>query len=148
MERRALAAEAMLRTFLDSGVLVAAYRGQEADRDTALSILADPNRTFVASPFLYMEVIPKTVFNRRHLERAFYEKYFRQTEWIKDVAELAAVAQREAEKAGLAAMDALHLAAAHLARADELITTEKSTKPIHRCKLIKVVYLYENPRSD
>jgi hypothetical protein len=39
-------------------------------------------------------------------------------------------------------MDALHLAAAHLLKADELITTEKPGKSIHRSSLVKVVYLF------
>lgn len=132
----------MRRTFLDSSVLIAAFRGKAADRELALGILQDSNRTFVASPFLYLEVIPKTVFHKRQLERACYEKYSRPTEWIKDVVGIAVVAQREAEMAGLAAMDALHVAAAHLARADEFITTEKSSKSIHHSTLVKVVYLY------
>jgi len=132
----------MLRTFLDSSALIAAFRGEAADRDLALGILEDRSRTFIASPFLYLEVIPKTVFHKRQLERAFYEKYFRGTEWVKDVAEITVVAQREAELAGLAAMDALHLAAAYLAQAGEFITTEKPGKSIHRSTLVKVVYLY------
>jgi hypothetical protein len=45
------------------------------------------------------------------------------------VIELAA--QSEAAKAGLGAMDALHLAPAHLSPADEFITTEKPNKAIH-----------------
>jgi hypothetical protein len=48
----------------------------------------------------------------------------------------------EAAKAGLGAMDALHLAAAYLAGADELITTEKPAKAIHRSSLVRVVYLF------
>ena len=133
----------MRRSFLDTSVLIAAFRGTAADRELALAIVEDSNRTFIASPFLYLEITPKPLFYRQHLECAFYEKYFRQAEWIRDVAEIAAVAQREAEIAGLAAMDALHIAAAHLARADELITTEKSSKPIHRSTLVRVVCLYQ-----
>jgi hypothetical protein len=39
-------------------------------------------------------------------------------------------------------MDALHIAAAIEAKADELVTTEKSTKPMHRVTEVKVVSLY------
>ena len=39
-------------------------------------------------------------------------------------------------------MDSLHLAAAHLLKADEFITTEKPNKSIHRSSLVKVVYLF------
>ena len=39
-------------------------------------------------------------------------------------------------------MDSLHVAAAHLLKADEFITTEKPKKSIYRSGLIKVVYLF------
>ena len=39
-------------------------------------------------------------------------------------------------------MDALHVAAAFLLRADELITTEKPGKPMYRTTLVKVCWLY------
>jgi hypothetical protein len=132
----------MVRTFLDAGVLIAGARATGEQQEKVLRILEDPERVFVASPFLYLELIPKAAFNKRRLERAFYEKYFRGTEWGKDAAKIAVVAQREAELAGLAAMDALHLAAAHLARADEFITTEKPGRSIHRSTLVKVLYLF------
>lgn len=56
-------------------------------------------------------------------------------------------AAKQAETYGLAAMDALHVAAALTANASELITTEKPSKPIHRVKglfdrsLIALIYL-------
>jgi predicted nucleic acid-binding protein len=59
------------------------------------------------------------------------------------VARIEAVAQAEATKAGLGAMDALHLAAARLSRADEFITTEKPLKAIHRSTIVRVVYLFD-----
>jgi len=39
-------------------------------------------------------------------------------------------------------MDSLHIAAAHLLKADEFITIEKPTRSIHRSSLVKVVYLF------
>jgi predicted nucleic acid-binding protein len=41
-------------------------------------------------------------------------------------------AEHEAETFGLSAMDALHIAAAKRAECDELVTTEKTTKPLFR----------------
>ena len=49
---------------------------------------------------------------------------------------------REAARAGVGPMDALHLAAAHLLKADEFITTEKPNKSIHRTSLVKIVSLF------
>ena len=133
----------MLKTFLDAGVLIAAARGSETDRQRGLSILEDPARAFFATAFLYLELLPKAVFNQRHLEKVFYEKYFREAQWMQNFDEIVALARLEAERAGLGAMDALHLAAAHLAGAAEFITTEKPTAPMYRSALVKIVYFYK-----
>jgi hypothetical protein len=52
------------------------------------------------------------------------------------------LARTEAARCGLAAMDALHVAAAFLLKADELVTTEKPGKPMYRTALAKVRWLY------
>lgn len=132
----------MVRTFLDSGVLLAAARAVSRDQERALQILEDVNRTFLTSPFVHLELVPKAIYHKKRLERAFYEEYFRAAEWIRDLNRIETVAQSEAAKSGLAAMDALHVAAAHLAEADEFITTERLGKPIYRSSLIRVVYLF------
>jgi hypothetical protein len=58
--------------------------------------------------------------------------------WAPISAELAEAALGEAVQVGLGPMDALHVAAAVLLGADELITTEANTKPLHRTKLVRV----------
>jgi hypothetical protein len=133
----------MIQTFFDSGVLITAARSVGPDQERALQFLEDPNRSFLTSPFVQLEVLPKAIFHKKRLERSFYERYFRNATWYRDVARIEVVAQSEATKAGLGAMDALHLAAAHLSRADEFITSEKPPKAIHRSTLVKVVYLFE-----
>ena len=100
------------------------------------------NRTFVVSPFLYLELVPKAIFNKRRFEKAFYDQYFQETQWSGNLRQIAALARAEAERAGLGAMDALHLAAAHLAGAIEFITTEKPTSSIFRSTLLPVRSLY------
>jgi len=132
----------MIRTFCDSGVLIAATRSIGRDRERALQLLEAPNRVFLTSPFVHLEVVPKAIFFKKRLERSFYDRYFTNAVWFREVDKIEAAAQAEAAKAGLAAMDALHLAAAHLSRADEFITTEKPNKAIHRSSLVKVVYLF------
>lgn len=42
----------MTRTFIDSGVLIVAARGEGAIAERALAILEDPNREFASSVFL------------------------------------------------------------------------------------------------
>jgi predicted nucleic acid-binding protein len=132
----------MIRTFFDSGVLIAFARSLDPDAERALRILGDPNRVFLTSPFVHLEMVPKAIFFRKRIERSFYDRYFTNAVWYREVDKIEAEAQTEAAKAGLAAMDALHLAAAHLSRADEFITTEKPNKAIHRSSLVKVVYLF------
>jgi predicted nucleic acid-binding protein len=132
----------MIRTFLDSGVLIAAARSLDPDGERALKFFEEPNRVFLTSPFVHLEVVPKAIFFRKQMERSFYDKYFQNAVWFREVDKIEVAAQTEAARAGLGAMDALHLAAAHLSRADEFITTEKPNKAIHRSSLVKLVYLF------
>src|SRR5438132_11294289 len=120
----------MTRTFLDSGVLIAAARSVSPDWERALQLLEDPDRVFLTSPFIYLELVPKAIFHRRRLEHSFYEKYFQRAVWFRDVEKIEASAQAEAERSGLSAMDALHVAAAYLSDAEELIRIEKPGKTI------------------
>jgi hypothetical protein len=133
----------MIRTFFDSGVLIAAARSLDPDGERALMFLDDPKRVFLTSPFVHLEVVPKAIFFQQRLERSFYARYFKNAIWFRDVGKIEVAARKEAAKAGLGAMDALHLAAAHLSHADEFITTEKPNRAIHRSSLVKVVYLFK-----
>ena len=133
-----------LWTFLDAGVLIVGARGEDEERQRALEILEDPQRSFVASSFLYLEVGPKAAFHKRMVETAFYDRFFQGAKWVRDLERIDDLARSEAVKHGLGAMDALHLAAAHLSGAEEFITTEKRSKPIYRSGLVKVVYLFQS----
>ena len=130
------------RTFLDSGVLIAAYSAQRDLKNTALTVLEDRNRVFLSSPYIRHELCPKALFNKRHMEDRFYREYFQRATMFNDVRLILERASREAARSGVSAMDSLHLAAAHLLKADEFITTEKPNKSIHRSSLVKVVYLF------
>ena len=132
----------MIRTFFDSGVLIAAARSVGPDRVRALELLGEPDRIPLTSPFVHLEVVPKATFFKKRLEQSFYDRYFANAVWFREVDRIESAAQTEATKAGLGAMDALHLAAAHLSNADEFITTEKPSKAIHRSSLVKVIYLF------
>lgn len=67
----------MIRTFFDSGVLITATRFQSQDADRALKFLEDPNRIALTSPFVRLEVLPKAIFFKKHLERLFYDRISR-----------------------------------------------------------------------
>jgi predicted nucleic acid-binding protein len=59
--------------------------------------------------------------------------------WVSLSDELAELAQQQAEKFGLSALDSLHVAAAISAGANEFITTEKTGKPLHRVRDFRII---------
>ena len=132
----------MTLTFIDSGVLIAASRGVGDVARRATEVLDDPERTFASSDFVRLEVLPKPVYYGRHAEAAFYEAFFQAvTRWA-DVEATVRQAYDESRAQGLAAMDALHVAAATIVGADELVTTEKPGRLIHRTRSVSVRTLY------
>jgi len=130
------------RTFLDSGVLIAAYRGSPSIEAPAISILDDPNRVFLSSPFIRHEISPKALYNRRPDEYRFYQNYFRRAVFCDDLKSILSHAGKESAKSGVSAMDSLHIAAAYLLGADEFFTSEKPGRSIYRTSLVKVIYLF------
>jgi len=131
-------------TFIDSGVLVTAARGVGEDSEKALEILADSSREFASSEFIKMEVIPKAIYNRKTAEAEFYESFFSAvTYWANDIEKVIQDAYNIACQYGLAAMDALHVAAALSVGAEEFVTTEKKTKPMFRISSIKVISIFD-----
>jgi predicted nucleic acid-binding protein len=129
-------------TFLDSSVLIAAHRGQSPDRESALRIMNDSSRALIVSPFLYLETVPKAVYSNRTAEIIFYRTYFDNAfRWVNDVESVVQIALDQSERHGLAAIDALHVAAAHLGEAEVLFTLEQKTKPMHRANIVRVPYL-------
>ena len=133
----------MKRTYIDSGVLIAAIRGVDSIAQKALQILDDPEREFVSSMFVKLEVLPKSVYHKQSIEQEFYTTFFESvTQWVDDYENIIQAAYREACDTGINALDALHIAAAASLQADELVTTERPVKPIHRAKSMKVVSLH------
>jgi predicted nucleic acid-binding protein len=121
------------RTFLDAGVLIAAIRGTPEIADRAMELLNDPERLFVSSDFVQLEVLPKAVYFQQAAEASFYRACFASvTEMVPVSQALVAQALEQAQRAGLAAMDALHVAAARVGEATELITVEHPRKPLFR----------------
>ena len=131
-----------IRTFLDSGVLIAAFKGAPQLREMALQILEDPDRVFLTSPFVRLEMLPKAIFNKQVNETRFYEQFFARAEFVTDLTAIFNLGEKEAARSGVGSMDSLHIAAAHLLKADAFITTERPTKSIHRSSLVNVVCLF------
>jgi predicted nucleic acid-binding protein len=118
-------------TFVDSSVLINAIVGSDAARKMrALAVLGDPDREFIATSFLELEILPiPTKFNRKR-ERAFYERFFKGVATWVEPASLIQPAYDLACQYGLGAIDALHLAAAMSTNA-EFISAERPSKPIY-----------------
>ena len=99
----------------------------------AVAILNDAGRLFASSVYVSLEVLPKAVYYGRTAEVSFYEAYFASVSlWAAASVNLIEEAAEEARRYGLAAMDALHVAAARQTGAAELITTERPTSPLRR----------------
>jgi predicted nucleic acid-binding protein len=133
----------MMRTYIDTGVLIGAHHGKPAIAAKAMKILDDPDREFVSSVFLRLEALPKAIYQNQQDETSFYEAFFDAViEWAAPLDTVIQDAYQEACRLGLSAVDALHVAAAMAVRADELVTTEKPGKPIHRVTSLKVTTIY------
>lgn len=132
----------MRRTFVDSGVLILAARGKGNDQSKALTVLDDPGREFASSVFIELEVRPKAIYHKKLDEAGFYQSFFQSVAWwaVADD-KLFKQAYDVACKYGLSGFDALHAAAALSVGADEFVTSEGATKPLHRVRGIKVISL-------
>ena len=129
----------MTLTFVDAGVLIAAARGNNKLSLKAMAVLDDPDRQFVSSKFVQLEVLPKAVFHKNLAEVNFYEIFFNSVHtWANSSEQLLEDAYAHACDYGLSAIDALHVAAAISVNADELVTTKKPDKPIHKTQKIKI----------
>lgn len=129
--------------FIDSGVLVAAARGSEELSEKALTILEDPQYEFSSSEFVKLEVLPKAIYNKQTAEIKFYETFFSAViYWAEDIERITKDAYNIASQYGLAAMDALHIAAALSVNSEEFVTTEKPNKPMFRVSNINIISIF------
>jgi len=135
----------MTITYIDSGVLVAASRGVEELSEQAISTITANDRELASSSFIKLEVLSKANYSRQTEEIEFYETFFNAVKyWADDLEKVIQDGYTISCQYGLAAMDALHLAAALSVGAEEFITTENPTKPMYRITEIKVISLFES----
>lgn len=130
-------------TYIDSGVLIFAAKGTTANAALALPFIGDPNREYVTSDYVRLEILPKATFHKRRAEIAFYDLFFATTtRSIPTSQALLDYALDEACKTGIQGLDAIHIACAVFAGAEEFITSEKTNKPIHRTSLVKMTSIF------
>jgi predicted nucleic acid-binding protein len=109
-----------------------------------MHILDDPDREFVTSDFVELEVLPKAIYNRKDDEADFYRTFIAAAQDIvRSSQALVTQAKAEAEQAGLSAVDALHVAAARFSRCDELVTTERPTSPLFRVTGLAIATIHD-----
>jgi len=121
-------------------VLISALRGETRIASAAQGFLYDSLREYVTSDYVKVELLPKCVFHKNEEEREFYESFFNSTSLrVPSSDDLLAFAIEEGTKTGISGLDAIHIACALVAGAEELITSERSTKLIHRANGIKVI---------
>ena len=131
-----------MRTFLDSGVLLHAWRGETLS-GVAMEIMDDDTREFFTSQLVRLELLPKARFEKRPREVAFYEAHFADCMGSQPLSqELGLEAEKLAARHGLAGPDALQIAAAIRQSVDEFYTSEKPGKPMFRVNEIKVISLF------
>jgi predicted nucleic acid-binding protein len=124
------------RTYLDTCLLLAAFKGEGELGRRALSVLDDPERVLVVSDAVRLEALPKARYQKQQQEVAFYEAVFSQAENIAWNESALQQAHTIAERHGVAAMDAIHVAHALAAGVDEFVSAEKPSKPMFRVQTI------------
>lgn len=132
-----------MKTFLDSGVLLTAWRGKQVLADRAERIMEDPARTFCTSAMVKLELMPKPAFFGQNDEVEFYQTHFDAASAPEPLsADLEKDAFALACTYGLAASDAINLASAIRQGAAEFVTSELPGKPMFRLSEIKVRSLH------
>lgn len=130
------------RTFLDTGVLIKAFCGEEKLALEAFAVIDDPDREFVASDFIKLELLPKPTFNNKKEALDFYNEYLSAvSELLEITPEITTEALTLACNHGLGAIDAIHFQTAITMNVSEFVTTEKPSKAFFKINnpLIKVI---------
>ena len=113
------------------------------EADAALAVMEDPRREFYTSQLVKLELLPKPMFFGQKAEVEFYQTHFRTVKGEAFLsAELGSSADELARRHGIAAVEALHLAAAISQGAEEFVTAEKPGKPLFRVSDIKVISIH------
>lgn len=113
-------------------------QGEDEAYEEAMAILDDPDREFVCSDYIRLEVLPNATYFQYEDQVKAYRSFFESvSRWVTPSPELSERALDLACQFGLKALDALHVAAAERKGA-ELVTTEKPGKPMFRVDLVRI----------
>lgn len=128
------------RVYVDSGVLIAACRAQEpVIAQRAAAELDAEDVEFLYSPIVKLETLPLPTRNRYTEQVQWYKEFFEEAIEVPcDADAQQAAVDWACDGNGLGTGDALHVAAALSAGADELLTAESEDSQIMRTRAIKV----------
>ncbi len=129
------------RTYIDANLLIAAWHGKDDAGMAAMAILEDGGRTLLVSDALWLEVMPKAIYQQQKNEIAFYQAIFQCAEHGFWRIEVLQQAHNLAQRYGIAAMDSIHVATALAMGADEFVSGEKPTKPMFRVTELSITSL-------
>jgi predicted nucleic acid-binding protein len=136
------------RTYLDSSVLIAIIEAEPDIADKALRYVDDPDREIISSEAVRLEVYPRRLHDpEKSGQRQWLDKLFENAaQIVTDFSERVwKRALDEATTYHMQPMDALHVAAALEAEAEEFITAERPEKSLCRTKSIRVISLRSRP---
>ncbi|MBO7411611.1 MAG: PIN domain-containing protein [Ottowia sp.] len=126
-------------TYVDACLLIAAFRKTDARNPRADAIIKDKRRTFLVSDALWMEVMPAPLRNKQHNEVAFYEDFFSMARYLPMSDAVMRRARALAARYFLDAMDAIHIAHALHAGADQFISAENATRRMFQVQEMPVL---------
>ncbi|GFE67693.1 hypothetical protein [Chroococcus sp. FPU101] len=66
----------IIKTYINSGVLIAVYQGNNKVSIKAVNILDEENRQLISSDFVKLEVLSKALYHRQQEEIQFYQGFF------------------------------------------------------------------------
>lgn len=138
----------LIRTYLDTGVIIRAFQLGLKANDSISEILGDSTREFIVSDVLKIELFPKARFHKQLREVAFYQDFFDEAVvLVETTPALMSSAINLASQYNLAPCDALHLSMAIEAQVDEFITTEKPEKPFFKVPVLnfQLTSIYRSP---
>jgi predicted nucleic acid-binding protein len=127
-----------LRTYLDTCVLIAAFNGDDSAHAAAVALIDDPEREFVSSLYLHLELLPQPAFYGHQAQLAWFTEWLANADCIQPSTEIARNAIDLASRYCLGAVDALHISSAAAAQVAEFVTAEAPTKPMLKVREISV----------
>jgi predicted nucleic acid-binding protein len=136
----------LIRTYFDANAAIVTFAGSTPDYriSRAFQVLEDKNRLLLSSDYLWLEVIPKSLYFKELTKISYINKVFERSEKIFSNQNIIDKAISLATSYGLSAMDSLHIASSIEGKADEFVTFEKSTKPYSRIPPSEICVVFLN----